>query len=582
MADEQTIQSILIADCGTVITKLLLLEKVEDSYRFVAQAGTRTTINPPWSDVSVGVVRAIEELEEITGRVFFSSGGLITPRQGLEGVDAFIAILSASEPLRLILAGLIHEMSLESARRAAAATYTRVEDVLSREGNLQAPEEAWALSVRDVAPDVVLLVGGVDGGASRPVLELADAIALGASMLPSDRRPHLVYAGNERLRSHITRLLGEVAEVEVVDNVRPTVDTEHLGPAQEVLEQIYVQERLGDTPGAEVLHEWSRLPLRPTATAFGRVVEFMWHREGNPERGVLGVDLGAASTTVAACFDGQLYLSVLGEGGIAYGPLTLLEERGVESFMRWIPEEMEGEEVSALIHNRELRPWTVPQDMPSLWVEQAVVREMLRGALAVARPTWRTKESNGLYMPSLDPILVSGGGIVNLPRPGHALLAVLDGVQPVGISTVLLDTNRAAPALGAVAELKPLAAASALSSGILAPLGTVISPVGRARPGDVILRMRITYEDESVLDVEARYGELEIWPLLPGQQATLELKPVGRFDIGLGGPGRGGKVQAIGGLVGLVVDGRGRPLRLPVDPDERRRRLHRWVWDVGG
>ncbi|MFN2111349.1 MAG: hypothetical protein ACK2UI_16960, partial [Anaerolineae bacterium] len=154
------------------------------------------------------------------------------------------------------------------------------------------------------------------------------------------------------------------------------------------------------------------------------------------------------------------------------------------------------------------------------------------------------------------------------------------------ISTILLDVNRAASALGAVAGLKPLAAASALEagasgSGVLVPLGTVISPMGKARPGEVVMRMRITYEDGGMLDVEARYGDIEIWPLLPGQKATLELRPNRRFDVGLGF-GRGGKVQAIGGLVGLVVDARGRPLTLPEDPDQRRRALHGWIWDVGG
>jgi hypothetical protein len=181
----------------------------------------------------------------------------------------------------------------------------------------------------------------------------------------------------------------------------------------------------------------------------------------------------------------------------------------------------------------------------------------------------------------VDPILISGGGLVHTPRAGQALLAVLDGVQPVGISTVLLDVNRAAPAIGAVAGIKPLAAASALEAGTLTSLGTVISPVGQAKPGDVVMRMRIVYDSGGELDVEARYGEIEIWPLLVGQQATLEIRPSRRFDVGMG-PGQGGKVEVLGGLVGLVVDARGRPLKLPQDPDLRRRTLNGWIWDVGG
>jgi hypothetical protein len=587
MAEERTIESILVADCGTVFTKLLLLESVEcgsagQSYRFVAQAETLTTVNPPWNDLCVGVVNAIEELEQITGRTFYGSGRLITPQHGLDGVDAFVVILSAPEPLSLVIAGLVREMSLESARRAASGTYTNIKTILSREGSLNSPQTTWSRTLRDISPDVVLLVGGVDGGARRPVMELADAVALAASMVERDQRPVVLYAGNAELRPHITKLMGDITHVEVVDNVHPTVDTEHLEPAQGALEQIYIDERMNAAPGADALLAWSRLPLLPTATAFARVVSYLCRREGNADRGVLGVDVGAATTTVAASFEDRSYVTIY-DKGIAYGLLDWVQEHGTAPLLQWLPEEMEEEELLILLHNRELRPWTVPQDPRELWVEQAVVREMLRSALDVALPTWdagKVSAEPGM-LPGVDPILISGGGLVHMPRPGQALLVTLDGLQPTGISTILLDVNRAAPALGAVAGLKPLAAASALEAGTLVSLGTVISPVGKARPGELVMRMRITYEDGGTLNVEARYGDMEIWPLLPGQKATLELRPTRRFDVGRGF-GRPGKVHVIGGLVGLVVDARGRPLVLPEDPDRRRRVLHGWIWDVGG
>ena len=585
MADEKAIESILVADCGTVSTKLLLLEKVEATYRFVAQAEALTTDKPPWEDITAGITHALETLQQTTGRILFTEGRLVTPREGIQGVDAFVVLLSASKPLHLILAGLVREMSLESAHRAAASTYAHIDTVLSREGSLRSPEETWARAVRDMAPDAIFLVGGVDGGASRPVMELADAIALGISMVEEEQRPRILYAGNANLRASITKLLGEIAQVDVVDNVRPTASTEYIGPAQDFLEKIFTEAHLQQVPGVDSLLAWSRLPVQPTAAAFGRVIEYLWHREGTPGRGVLGVDLGAANTTIAACFNGQLYLSVHGEQGTIYGPLPWVEKRTAAALLRWIPEEMGEEALMATLYNQELHPWTVPQDPQELWVAQAVIREMLRGSLRNAFPTWNAGPAASEYpgmLPQMDPILLSGGSMVHLPRPGQALLVALDGIQPVGISTILLDTNRAAPALGAVAGIKPLAAASALDAGSLISLGTVISPVGKARPGETVLKMKITYEDKTELNVEAHYGELEIWPLLPGQHATLELKPSRRFDLGMGGPGKGGKVEAIGGLVGLVVDARGRPLALPEDPERRRKYLRRWTWDVGG
>lgn len=583
MTEAPSIESVLVADCGTVSTKLMLIDRVADSYRFVAQTETRTTGGAPWNDLSVGVIQAAQELEGITGRRLMASGHIITPRQDLDGVDAFVITLNAVSPLRVVLAGLVEEMSLESARRAVVGTYATIEAALSHHGNLRSPQETWARTIRDIAPDVVLLVGGVDGGAHRPVIELAEAIALAVSMLEKDHRPSVLYAGNAALRSQIAKLLGDITRVVIVDNVHPGAETEHLGPAQSALEQVYVENRLRVAPGVETLSLWSRLPFVPVANAFSRVVDFLWHREGNMDRGVLGVDVGAATTTMAANFGGRSYINVYNHG-TASGLIDWVEAHGMDDLLRWLPEPLDADSLLAMLYNTELLPSTVPQSPLEVSVALAVVREILRSAVSIARPTWDVSGAtfgSGDVMPRLDPIVISGGGIVYAPRPGQALLAMLDGVQPVGISTLLLDVNRAAPAIGAVAGIRPLIAASALEAGALVSLGTVISPVGQTKLGETVLRLRISYDSGSPLDVEARYGELEIWPLPVGQRATLEIRPHRRFDIGMG-PGQGGKVEVLGGLVGLVVDARGRPLVLPRNVEQHRRALKRWILDVGG
>jgi hypothetical protein len=583
MVEERTIESILVADCGTLATKLLLMDRVEDGYRFIAQTEVMTTIDPPWEDISAGVINAVQELEQITGRTFYSHGRIVTPRDGMVGVDAFINIISAPEPLHIVLAGLVREVSLESAKRAAMSTYAKVQAVLSREGSLRSPQETWSRTVRNLVPDVVLLVGGVDGGARRPVMELAEAVALAASMLEKNARPVVLFAGNTSLRSFVTQLLGDITRVEIADNVHPSAKTEHLGPVQENLEQYYIQERLANVPGVDNLLSWSRIPLMPTATAFGRVIDYLWHREGNKERGVLGVDVGAANTTISATFSGHSYTTI-NHFGVSRRLLEWVDAHNIERLLQWIPEILDEEEAYTMLYNRELHPHTIPQDQNALWLELAITREMMRSTLDIAYPAWDTDftmNSDGRLMPAIDPILVSGGGIVHTPRPGQALLTILDGIQPCGISTILIDVNRSAPAIGAIAGVKPLAAASALDAATLVSLGTTISPVGRARRGDAILRMHITYDNGGELDVEAHYGEIEIWPLIPAQKATIVLKPHRRFDVGFG-YGRGGKVRASGGLVGLIVDARGRPLVLPQNAESRRRLLNGWLWDVGG
>jgi hypothetical protein len=231
-----------------------------------------------------------------------------------------------------------------------------------------------------------------------------------------------------------------------------------------------------------------------------------------------------------------------------------------------------------------MHPASIPQELRGLRLEQALAREAIRRTLEIARPGWKPGDAQPYphLLPLCDTIVVSGGVLAHAPHPGQVALIVLDALEPIGISTLVLDLYGLAPALGNVAAVKPLAAVEALDNGALVNLATVVTPVGHARRGDTILKMKVTYDDNSTFDVEVRYGNMEVLPLLPGQQAVLELRPRHHFDVGLGGPGKAGKRRVSGGLVGLIIDGRGRPLRLSSKPKQRQNQMQQWLWDVGG
>jgi hypothetical protein len=245
---------------------------------------------------------------------------------------------------------------------------------------------------------------------------------------------------------------------------------------------------------------------------------------------------------------------------------------------------VDDEEVEGILINKELRPTTVPQRTRELWLEQAVAREAICTTLEMARPGWKPGAARPYphLLPLCDTIIVSGGVLAHAPHPGQVALIVLDALEPIGISTLVLDAYGLAPALGSVAAVNPLAAVETLDSGALVNLATVITPVGQARQGDVILNMQVAHESVGTLSAEIRYGDLEVLPLPPGQQAVLELHPARHFDVGLGGPGKGGKRRVAGGLAGLIIDARGRPLPLSREVGGRQSQVRQWLQDVGG
>jgi hypothetical protein len=395
--------------------------------------------------------------------------------------------------------------------------------------------------------------------------------------------PRLLYAGNSLLRDRVAKAVNGQVELHVTDNVRPTLYDENLSGSTDELDALYVQDKMGRLPGVEAVRRWSPVPLTPTARAFGRLMQYIWHL-GDSSKGVLGVDVGAGNTTLAAVFGGQLWLTVRTDMGVAFSGEQVLEARGADALMRWLPEPVSLSHVHALFANRKMRPISIPQVPQELWLEQALTRELIRGALETARPGWKPGAAQAYegLLPMCDTIVVSGGVLAHAPRPGQAALIVLDSLEPVGVTTIVLDPHGLAPALGNVAAVKPLAAVEALDAGCLLNLATTVAPVGRARIGDAVLSVRVTFEDGRTLGAQVRYGDLEVLPLRPDQEAIVELRPLRRFDVGLGGPGKGGKRRVSGGLAGLIIDARGRPLAAARELKPRQAKIRQWLLDVGG
>ena len=586
--DQPRIDSILAIDVGSVNTQAALIARVEGVFRFVARAQLPTTLEEPWSDVTIGVRHTVEQLAQIAARPLLTQAGdLITPEQhNGSGVDVCVLTCSAAQPLRLVLAGLVGELSVDSLRRAASGTYTWVEDVIALLGAQRLSDEARARRIMTLQPDLVCVAGGTDGGAETQVLDLVEAVMLGASLMPAPTRPKIVYAGNAALRTKVHDLVGSQTELIVAEaNVRPTLETEDLGPLQAELEMIHAKTKIARVPGLATCAEWSKYPILSTARSIGHVVQYL-STTGDGTRGTLCVDAGASATTVAAAFNGQLYLTVRSDIGTAFGGTRLLKEIDAALISRWLPFELTSGELESFVINKELRPASIPQDTHDLLIEQALAREALRATLRMARPNWsaanlRSKTDN---LPSMEPIIGSGAVLTRAPRPGQAALMLLDALEPVGITMLLLDVYGMMPALGAAAIAQPMCAVQAIDNGGLFPLGTVVAPIGHARPGEVILGVKMSYESGGDLEVEVAAGTLEVLPLSQGQKATLRLQPRNRtIDIGRG-PGRAAsKVNVNGGTVGLIIDARGRPLAssLSIDPAKRRERMQQWLWDTG-
>lgn len=570
-------ETILAVDFGTATTRTSLFDVVEGVFRHVASAEAPSTLQPPYSDASEGMRHALSELQAITGRHMLNDAARLIMPAGSDGngTDVFVATSSGGPLLRAVLVGLLPEVSLASARRVAESVYLSVVDTLSLTDRRRTEQQIDAIV--SAKPQVVIIAGGTDGGASEAVLKLAEAVGLGCYRLPPEPRVHVVFMGNSLLQDKIMGMLSNLASVSVAPNVQPELGQESLGAARAELGRVYQDVRFSQVGGMHELFQYSAGHFYPTAQAEAQMIRFLSKSLGS-KRGLLSVNVGSASTTLAAAFSGEVILTVAPDLGIGVNAANVMKSAALEKLARWTPGDGSAAELRNFIHYKTVAPHTVPADLDDLHREFALARQAMRGVLKRARAQWPASAPGPRadLMPWCDLIIGGGAVLGHAPSAGAAALLLLDGLEPTGITNLALDRHHLLASLGAVAYVNPLAATQVLERDALLDLGMAISVVGSAREGDTVCDATLVNDAGVETKRSIKYGSLEVLHLPLGRTGKLSLRPRAGMDIGKG-PGRGWKSDVIGSVVGIIIDARGRPLALPTSSVERAEKLQAWL-----
>lgn len=571
--------SVLALEIGTVSTRVILFDVVEGRYRFLGQGVVPTTFGSPFNDVSVGVKEALDQLNEITGRVLFNAEGhLVIPAQpNGSGVDACVATLSVGPPLRVVAIGLLEDVSTASAKNLATTTYAQVVETMSMNDRRDTVERLD--SILQTQPDLIIVAGGIEGGAKRSVLNLLEAVGLACYLIPKDHRPEVLYAGNSELAKNVQESIGKLANLYIAPNVRQSYESEQLTPSQPALAHIFRSVRTRQLRGLHELNEWTGNNLMPAATAFGRIIRYISKEYAHTQKGVLGIDVGASATTIASGFAGDLRLSIHPGLGLGENLPRILDLCSISDILRWVSIDISEKYVRDYIYNKSIYPSSLPITKDELAIEQAIACQAILLAVRQASKSYphRLPGSFSGLLPWFEPIIASGSVLTKAPNRSQALMVLLNALQPTGVTTIAIDRNNIAASLGAAAEVTPLLAIQSLDAANFVNLCTVISPINKAPPSTPILRVRMTNDGKTESEMEIQNGTLSVVRLPVGQTGTLHLAPLRRTEVGMGGLGRGGTVKIIGGVLGAVIDARGRPLQMPPEPSARRELLNKWL-----
>jgi uncharacterized protein (TIGR01319 family) len=586
-------QVFLITDCGSTTTKAVLIAPGKDGYRLVARGESPTTLAAPVADVVVGVLNAVAVAAESCGRQLLTGTAdrLLSPASNTAGSDVYLSTSSAGGGLQMLVMGVVDSMTAASAERAALGAGAIVTDVIAFNDTDSVADQLARL--RQLRPDMILLSGGVDGGSTDQVCALAELIALARPrprLVPKGRLP-VIFAGNRDAREAVAQRLGEVVDLVVVDNLRPVLEEENLAPARGQIHAQFMEHVMARAPGYRQLLRLCDVPVLPTPAAVGKMIQQL---AVDRDQALLAIDVGGATTDVFTAGPDQLDRTVSANLGLSYSIAHVCREAGWDAVARWLPFALSPEELRNRVKNKMIRPTTLPESLADLALEQAVAREAIRLAFAQHRTAVTplrgvqksgrvadafatgTAEAGAANIRDFDLILGSGGVIAHAPRRQQAALMLIDALQPVGVTELVVDSGFLLPHLGALTAVSVDAVRQVLVADCLLPLGVCVAPLSAPLHRITELaQCRLTTPDGCVTQQTLQSGELRRLPLPAGEEAELVVTPSPRVDLGVG-RGRQVRQRVRGGTVGIILDGRGRPLILAADPERRQARLRAW------
>lgn len=592
---DRPLNVIVATDCGSTTTKAILIEKIGDEYRQTYRGEAPTTVEAPFEDVTRGVLNAIAEIEELSGRKILDGDEIMTPCRDLEtGVDIYISTSSAGGGLQMMVTGVVQNMTGESAQRCALGAGAIVIDVLaSNDGRL--PHEKIE-RIRSMRPDMILMSGGTDGGAVTHVVEMAEYVAA-ADPRPrfgSTYRLPLVYAGNKEAQGQVKKILGEKTALEITENIRPVLERENLAPARHKIHDLFLEHVMAQAPGYKNLIEMAGAPIMPTPAAVGVIMETIAKRE---HLNLIGVDIGGATTDVFSVFEGVFNRTVSANLGMSYSISNVLAEAGLANIMRWVPFTIDEQTLRNRIKNKMIRPTTIPQTLDELQIEHAISREALRLALIHHKSLatglkgvqqertisdvfeQQTSGKSLVDMLKLDLIVGSGGILSHAPRRIQSMLMMVDAYEPLGFTMLSVDSIFMMPHLGVLSTINEKAATDVFVRDCMIYLGTCVAPIGLGRSGDLCADYEIAFPDGKTVKEQLRFGDLRLYPLEFAKKARVTMQPAKQVNLGAGA-GVPVTREVQGGVVGLLLDGRCRPLQLPADHQARVAALMKWYQAV--
>lgn len=408
----------LTADFGSTYTKVTAIDT--EKCEIVATGAAFTTIE---TDVMEGLSNALSDLANKLG----------SPWE----YDRFLCCSSAAGGLKMIASGLVPELTAKAARTAASSAGAKVVKTYSFEISRKEAEE-----IEQIAPDLILLCGGTDGGNRETVINNAKRLSTVKGNFT------IVVAGNKNASEEVDKILTEAGRPHVItDNVMPDFNTLNVIPAKECIMQLFIDQII-DAKGLHQAQAMANNEIIPTPLAVLRACELLSMGTRN-EKGIgemLAVDLGGATTDVYSIAKGEPQSANIVQRGLPepHNKRTVEGDLGMRYSLSSLADELDLHDVGAELGLRadELQDWVKtcvakPSTRATDARESKMEKALAKGAVSIAidrhvghmksvyTPMGQLYTIDGKDLTKVENVLGIGGAIIHSDDPAF----VLSGAQ---------------------------------------------------------------------------------------------------------------------------------------------------------
>jgi uncharacterized protein (TIGR01319 family) len=203
----------ILIDFGSTYTKVVAIDLEKEE--IIARTRVPSTVD---TDITIGLKEAL---------------GIISREAGIDGLAGkkALACSMAAGGLRMVCVGFVPEYTSEAANLAALGAGAKVVGRFSYE-----LEEKEIKEIEDLAPDILLLTGGTNGGNTRVILHNARMLAR-----TGDTVSNIIVAGNKGAHDEIKKVFDSRKRVIFTRNVMPEIGKLDLAPCNAEIRELFLK-----------------------------------------------------------------------------------------------------------------------------------------------------------------------------------------------------------------------------------------------------------------------------------------------------------------------------------------------------